>query len=101
MDVYVHAMIDHIIKNRSEFFAFKVLRCSLHIIELKLNDVLRIKDHHKEELEKVQRLMDDSDKEASRSQDEITALDAKHGELELKAAELRKKLEERDDGLKR
>ncbi len=65
-----------------------------------LNDVLRIKEHHKGELEKVQRLMDDSEKEASRYQDEITGLDGKHDELELKAAELRKKLEELDDGLK-
>ena len=66
-----------------------------------LNEVLRIKDRHKEELEKVQRLMDESEKEAVKHQDEITVLDAKHGELELKAVELRKKLAEQDDGLRR
>jgi len=66
-----------------------------------LNEVLRIKDRDKEELEKVQRLMDESEKEASKSQDEVTALDTKHDELGLKAGELRKKLAEQDDGLKR
>lgn len=35
-----------------------------------LNEVLRIKERHKEELEKVQRLMDESEKEASKSLDD-------------------------------
>ena len=63
------------------------------VIRQKLNDVLRIKPHHQEELDKVLLQMEDAEKDASKHQDEINALDVKHGELENKAKEIRKKVE--------
>jgi len=67
------------------------------VIRPKLNDVLRIKAHHKEELDKVLLLMEDAEKDASKHQDEINALDVKHEELENKAKELREKVEKVDE----
>ena len=67
------------------------------VIQPQLKEVLGIKERNKEELEKVQRLMDDAEKEASKYKDEIAELDTKHGELEVKVAELRAKTKQDDD----
>lgn len=69
-------------------------------IRPQLREVVRIKDHHKEEMLKVQQVMEDAEKEASKHQDAITELETKYEELEMKAAELRKKVNN-DDGWQR
>ena len=66
-------------------------------IRPQLKEVLRIKDHHKEEMSKVQLVMDDAEKEASKHQAVIEELEAKYEELELKASELRKRVGEQED----
>lgn len=70
-------------------------------IRPKLNEVLRIKDRHKEEIQKVVMAMEESNKEADKTKDEITELEAKHGELEIKATELRAKVQSDEDDWKR
>ena len=67
------------------------------VMRPQIKEVLDIKERHKEELEKIQRLMDDAEKEASKYKDEITELDTKHGELEVKVIELRAKTKLDDD----
>jgi hypothetical protein len=70
-------------------------------IRPQLNDVLRIKDRHKEEIQKAVMAMEDSDKEADKTKDEIAELEAKFGELEIKATELRVKVKANEDDWKR
>ena len=62
------------------------------VIRPKLFDVARIKAQHIEEMEKVKRTMDESEKEFSKFDTESTELEAKHAELELRAADLRSKV---------
>ena len=50
-------------------------------IRPQLNEVLRIKDNHKEEMLKVTQVMEDAEREASKHQDAITELEAKYDEL--------------------
>ena len=64
------------------------------VIRPKLRDVARIKASHEEEIEKVQRTMEESDKDYTKFDEESTVLEAKHAELELIATELRSKVEE-------
>jgi predicted nuclease with TOPRIM domain len=66
-------------------------------IRPQLNEVARIKSHHQEEKEKVLLKMEDAEKEASKYNDELAELEAKHGELEIKATELRSKVSTDDD----
>ena len=66
-------------------------------IRPQLNEVLKIKDHHKEEMLKVQQVMDDAEKEASKHEDAITELETKYEELEMKAKHLRKQVGDSDD----
>ena len=70
-------------------------------IRPQLNEVLKIKDRHKEEIQKVVIAVEESDKEADKTKDEITELEAKYGELEIKATELRAKVSSDDDDWKR
>ena len=48
-------------------------------------------------MKKVLVLMEDADKEGSKNNDELTELKTKHGELEIKANELRVKVKRKDD----
>ena len=70
-------------------------------IRPQLNNVLRIKDRHKEEIQKVLMAMEESDKDADKTKDEITELEAKLGELEIKATEVRAKVQSKEDDWKR
>ena len=70
-------------------------------IRPQLNNVLRIKDRHKEEIQKVLMAMEESDKDADKTKDEITELEAKLGELEIKATEVRAKVQAKEDDWKR
>ena len=70
-------------------------------IRPKLNEVLKIKDHHKEEMLKVQLVMEDAEKEASKHETVITELETKNEELEMKATQLRKQLTDKDEDFRR
>ena len=70
-------------------------------IRPQLSQVLRIKEHHKEEMEKVKLAMDYSEKEASQAMNELSELDIKHADLEVRAADLRVKVEAKNDDLRR
>ena len=70
-------------------------------IRPQLNEVARIKTHHKEEKEKVLLKMEDAEKDASKYTEELAELDAKHGELEIKANELRDQVHSHEDDWKR
>ena len=50
-------------------------------IRPQLNEVLRIKDRHKEEIQKVVMAMEESNKEVDKTKDQITELEAKNSEL--------------------
>ena len=50
-------------------------------IRPQLNEVLRIKDRHKEEIQKVVMAMEESNKEVYKTKDQITELEAKNSEL--------------------
>jgi hypothetical protein len=50
---------------------------------------------------KVLLLMEDAEKEASKNTDELTELEVKHGELEIKANELRERVNKEDDDWRR
>jgi hypothetical protein len=69
-------------------------------IRPQLNEVLKIKDHHKEEMLKVEQVMEDAEKEALKHEVAITELETKHDELELKADHLREQISA-DDGFKK
>ena len=45
--------------------------------------------------------MEESDKDADKTKDEITELEAKLGELEIKATEVRAKVQSKEDDWKR
>ena len=64
------------------------------VIRPKLRDVARIKGQHQEEIEKVKRTMDESDKDYQKLNTELAELEAKHAELELVATELKAKVED-------
>ena len=65
-------------------------------IRPQLHEVLRVKDRHKEEMNKVQQVMDDVEKEVGKHQDAIMELETKYEELEMRATELRKKVADND-----
>ena len=50
-------------------------------IRPQLNEVLRIKDRHKGEIQKVVMAMEESNKEVDKTKDQITELEAKNSEL--------------------
>ena len=64
------------------------------VIRPKLRDVARIKGQLEEEIEKVKRTMDESDKDYQKLNTELAELEAKHAELELVATELKAKVED-------
>ncbi len=66
-------------------------------IRPQLNEVLRIKQHHKDEMDKARVTLENTEKEMEKHQTEIEELVTKHDELELKANQFRSQVVNKDD----